>query len=746
MGSMAGMMEAMKKNTFSLLFLGLTLVAYFAPVLFMGDTFFFRDVTMFGIPEKWFQLEMYKQGALPFWNPHIFSGVPFMPLLHPNPTYPGNILLFVGEFPYGHNLFLVAHHALLVVSVFALIRHWGMGCGAATAASLVALLGGYFLSIVSLGNQFISGVWMPLILLSTQKYLKEAGKGWLLLALVSLVMQVLGGSPESCMMSTLIVLLALIFLPTGYPVKWKEPLVVVSGLVATALGLTAFQLIPTYLAVKRSVRSWDLGTEFNTGWSLEPDNLWTFFFHRNFDSFMEGAIMEAVPYLPSIYMGILPACVVLLAPVFIRKREVMFWTVMFWFGIFLALGKYNILYTAMLEFNPFLKMFRYPEKFIFLSAFSMVFLTAYWWESFVRNPQRAAIMPCGLAFLMIAFLMLGGSMFVSSSLNVGGAFVLLALFAGISLFALTGKIKRPQVVSGMVMFLLFVDLWMAHSRMIPFMDEQIFNRQPEIQQSLPEKVVPYRVYSGDYTAEYRSNNTFLPAPNLLISHILQKEYAKPNLGTIFDLEYADGLMAIEYEYVWLWTSMFKKSPPEKRQRMLARSNVTHQILPEDVQPVRVRPMESPLPRAFMVPRFRLGPEVKLLNTYFSESFDPLKEVLLDKPVEFEASPHFAGTVEGIHYGPNRVEVLTRQEGNGFLVLLDSWFPGWMVRVDGQDAPLLRANHFFRAVKLGPGNHRLEFEYVPEGFVLGKNISMGFLFLVMSLIAAALFRNPAAFKR
>jgi len=82
------MSETIRKNTIPLLFLALVLAWYFFPALFLGHTFFFRDVMKFGIPEKWFQLQMYQQGAWPFWNPHIYNGVPFLPLLHPNPAYP----------------------------------------------------------------------------------------------------------------------------------------------------------------------------------------------------------------------------------------------------------------------------------------------------------------------------------------------------------------------------------------------------------------------------------------------------------------------------------------------------------------------------------------------------------------------------------------------------------------------------------------------------------------------------------
>ncbi|CCQ90211.1 membrane hypothetical protein [Nitrospina gracilis 3/211] len=357
--------EGFRIHALPLLLLAGVMAWYFLPVLSLGHTFFFRDVMKFGLPEKWFQWHTYLQGAMPYWNPTIFNGVPFLPLLHPNAAYPLNILLFAGDFPYGFNLFVVVHHAVLVFSVYALMRFWGMSAGAATASALVAGLGGYFLSIVSLGNQLVSTVWTPLVLLAVQKYMVRPHWGWLTAAVIFVVLQILGGSPESCVMSTLTVYFASVFITPGRGTHWKRPTLAVAGLSLTAIALTAFQLIPTYRVIQRSVRTWDLDSAFNTKWSLEPETLRHLFAARNFDRFMTASSLDAVPYFPSVYMGVIPALALVSAAVLIRRREVVFWTVVFFAGLFFALGGNNPVYTQFLPFNPLLQMFRYPEKFFF---------------------------------------------------------------------------------------------------------------------------------------------------------------------------------------------------------------------------------------------------------------------------------------------------------------------------------------------------------------------------------------------
>ncbi|MDH3257603.1 MAG: YfhO family protein, partial [Nitrospinota bacterium] len=138
------------------------------------------------------------------------------------------------------------------------------------------------------------------------------------------------------------------------------------------------------------------------------------------------------------------------------------------------------------------------------------------------------------------------------------------------------------------------------------------------------------------------------------------------------------------------------------------------------------------PRAYLVPKMRIPEEGQLFIDFYDQSFDPLSEVLLTKPVEFTESPHFQGTVQEVAYSPNHVTVKTSQEGNGFLVLLDTYLHGWTVKVDGRDQPILQAYGFYRAVQLTPGEHTLEFDYFPEGFKEGLIVSSIFLLILIVL--------------
>jgi hypothetical protein len=85
------------------------------------------------------------------------------------------------------------------------------------------------------------------------------------------------------------------------------------------------------------------------------------------------------------------------------------------------------------------------------------------------------------------------------------------------------------------------------------------------------------------------------------------------------------------------------------------------------------------------------------------------------------------------------EVLVEAEAAapGWLVLLDSWSPGWEAWVDGVRAPIARANHCFRAVPLRPGRHAVWFVYRPRAWRIG---------LALAAVGAVLLALTAASRR
>jgi uncharacterized membrane protein YfhO len=74
-------------------------------------------------------------------------------------------------------------------------------------------------------------------------------------------------------------------------------------------------------------------------------------------------------------------------------------------------------------------------------------------------------------------------------------------------------------------------------------------------------------------------------------------------------------------------------------------------------------------------------------------------------------------------GPNRVTIRAALDAPGYLVLADTWYPGWRAAVDGEPVEILRANYAFRAVRLEAGEHTVEMVYRPTSVLVGGALSL-----------------------
>ncbi len=87
-----------------------------------------------------------------------------------------------------------------------------------------------------------------------------------------------------------------------------------------------------------------------------------------------------------------------------------------------------------------------------------------------------------------------------------------------------------------------------------------------------------------------------------------------------------------------------------------------------------------------------------------------------------------------------VRLLTYARRPGYLVLDDSYYPGWHATVDGRSAPILAANENFRAVAVTAGRHVVDFSYDPATFRISLWLSLLSFISVVSAAGWLLWRR------
>ena len=163
--------------------------------------------------------------------------------------------------------------------------------------------------------------------------------------------------------------------------------------------------------------------------------------------------------------------------------------------------------------------------------------------------------------------------------------------------------------------------------------------------------------------------------------------------------------------------------------------------------VRVYENLDILPRAFVAPCAEAVLPEEM--DYALRSLNPRQKVLLEvgdwgSEIKEEVSDCNLQPATITNYMPNEVFIHASPDEPGWLVLADSYFPGWKAyrqisndkyQISNQppetELTIYRANGNFRAVYLEPGDWTIRFKYTPMSFKLGLYVS--FLAAVISLL-------------
>ena len=122
-----------------------------------------------------------------------------------------------------------------------------------------------------------------------------------------------------------------------------------------------------------------------------------------------------------------------------------------------------------------------------------------------------------------------------------------------------------------------------------------------------------------------------------------------------------------------------------------------------------------LPRAKFYTDWQAGlSDAQTLQQLRAPDWDPARQVLLSEKIAGTTPSPTSATSEAsiTQYAPKHITVKTRSTAPGILLLNDRWHPDWKVTVDGQSAPLLRANFLMRGVSVAAGEHTVEYRFDP----------------------------------
>ncbi len=85
------------------------------------------------------------------------------------------------------------------------------------------------------------------------------------------------------------------------------------------------------------------------------------------------------------------------------------------------------------------------------------------------------------------------------------------------------------------------------------------------------------------------------------------------------------------------------------------------------------------------------------------------------------------------------------DGPGLLFMSDQYYPGWRAFVEGEEVPVLLADHSFRAVAVQGGVNLVELRFQPVSFRIGLFGTLSGLFACLAFGGCFVFRSPLGLK-
>ena len=670
-----------KSNMLIAAFLFCITVIYFFPVIFSNQTFASRDIYNFFAPRRFFAAEAIKSGAIPLWNPYLASGVPFLANLQSSIFYPLSGIYYVLPFQLGFKYFIIMHYYLAGLFMFFLMRQWRYDIYSSLLSGIVFMFGGYMISILDNVAFLTSAVWLPLVVLFFDRYLRKKKLRYLITTGVVIGLQMLGGDASFYVLSTFIFMCMYLFyyLITENKLTVKEKCKVILFFPLPWLigvSLAAVQIIPFIEFVFHSTRMEGFSYEKFTKWSLHPLELIQLLVPYIYGTIVPLCRWFGQWWLDTIYLGIIPLLLVIFNLCYSKNKLNLFLLVIILVSLFMAFGKYNPLFY-LYQHIPVVNMFKYPTKYFFLAGFSLALMSGMGCSSLLMKlEERKEIrgyLIC-LVILNVFFISayLTGSLMEDKLFNyfksiypqtplyeiVGVAPSFLAVFKGFSWFILlialmsvliVLTVKRMISVKSLriaMIIIVLIDLIFLCKPKDNTIESSLYTESNETVQLLRSDPSHFRIFSLSYITFKGYMN--IPKTTFADTFKTMQHLIRPNLSVFHHIDTIDEYAAVLVKRYYLLFSpvkeFFKLEKKESWQvnyckEILNLFNVKYLISSFSlkdkdfklIQGGKVKVYENlgVLPRVYLVPKaIILKDDEEVLKTMQEVAFNPRESILI----------------------------------------------------------------------------------------------------------------------
>jgi len=663
-------------------------------------------------PFKNFLSESLKSFSLPLWTKDIFNGFPIHAEGEGGFFYPLNLILFwILPSWVAFNYSVILTFFLAGLFTYLYTRSLELSKTSAFMSAVTFMFSGFFVTHLIHLNMINVAMWLPLGFFFTEKYFRTNKFYYGLLVGIIFGMQILCGFPQLAYYSILATasyfIFRLFYKASEQKVNIKKQISVLVLILIIGIGLGAIQWIPTYEFVKFSSRQEGVNFNYANLAAYRIKDLIMFLKPNYFGSPVNATYNQpnSIYGENCAYIGFLSLLLAIIALIlYWKNRYVKFFatTIFAIFTILLLKPVYRFLWQFFPGFN------------------------------FFRMPHRLLI-------------------FVILSLSVLSGIGLEAIFK-----------KKQIMLKSIVILLVIIDLFIFGIKYNPTYNVDKWFAKPETVKFLKKDTNMFRIFSlTPYSSIYQYAKGWSGDADIYLGY-RELLYVNYNMvyhissfagnGSIFVKRTKDMLDILGEKYF----SQQREGVviPLEGARILGFQNVKYIIslvnlagehfkLVKEISFYPNWPNIKIYENKVFNPRVIIVPNAKIATTEEKAkdmSFHDKETVILEEKLN-HGSNSTKGSITKIEKYENTEAIINvKLTNDGFLVLNDTYYPGWKCFVDGKEEKILRANYLFRAVALKKGNHKVKFIYKPNSFEIGKNFTTMFLIIAIVLLLATYYKN------
>ena len=744
------------------------------------------DCTFSYFPRRVFATRMMRDGQVPLWNPHQFCGTPFLANYQSGVFYPANLALYYVDPHQQMDLYLYIHFLIAAAFTYALARRLGISPGGGLVSALAYTFSGFMATRYGQPTFVSTAAWIPALLFFGEGLVRKPSLRRAGLLAASVAMCILAGFPQIVFLavySLVVYMLLRVFLMKKAGGRARALILGLVGFsLLVAVLISALQLVPTYelstfsyrkalpyemilssahhrLAALKYFIPDVLGHPLDTDIGVVSKGLAKIDtphgFNQNYVSTMG-------------YAGVLTLILALLALARPSRRSLPF-IVLGAVALLTVFGTplLRLFYSALPGFK-----FSRVDRVVVVYMLSVSVLAGFGFDlgsglkvhketgggtgrQSGRDDRSLIVSACFAVFAVLLGLWLRSSGAETIARAAGdivalevfspyvaskvAPFLLLSLL-GVALVALASlKPFSPKVFMGIALCLLVVDLLPFAARFKVSQPAQEVLPPNGFVTELPARSGRSRIVKYGADVLPASTPTLLEIDDIHGYNALNVNHYIEVLGVIDPSVIATENAALRRRIGPFSSREALQSP------ILDMLNAAHILtvmrIEGGVAPVRIT-NDGVLPRAYLVAGARsFGTYDEVLDYMKAGEFDPRREVLLVGQSGTEPdSAGSAGRVNMAAYGPQEIVMGVEAERDCYLFISDTYYPGWKATVDGESAPVLRANYAFRAVAVTAGAHEVRMTFESAPFRIGIVLSIAGLVLLSVLLVS---RSAAA---